>query len=134
MKLPGLQVHVQPLVEHLVSVPFIALPVHHVNEQGCAALQVGPGQVDAPLAPRVRKIDDHKVFLVASAPAPRDEVDVARVVRPTASLAEAPLSLLEGRATDDLDQSSVKGQEILVDRLLRPPAELHRELDPPPVK
>ena len=103
MKSPRPQVHIQPLIRHLLSVPLVALPVHHVHELACPALQVGPWQEDAALASHVREIDDHKVFLFPLAPAPRHKVNKARVVRPAAPLAEAPLSLLEGRAADQLD-------------------------------
>lgn len=71
----------------------------------------------------VTQIDDDQIAFVLVHPSPRQEILITPVVRPTRSLAQAPLALTKGFVIDGFHEHPVEPKQILIDRLIGAPTQ-----------
>src|SRR5262245_46442911 len=95
MILPWLEGHKHPGPGQLIAMAFEGLAGHGIGEPPRLATHILPWYADEGLGRRRRKIDHDQLAVVAVFPAPGQDVQVARVVRPAGALAEPPLAVSE---------------------------------------
>ena len=127
MPTPGPQIDVQTGIPHLVATPVVGFARQDIVEEPGPSSQFIPGHPDERLGGPGRKIHDDEVALLVLDPAPGENIPAAPVVGPAAFLAEAPFAVAKDITMDLLQQASVEGREVLIDRLCRAAGEKDRQ-------
>src|SRR5580704_2109049 len=90
-----------------------------------SATSISPAHLNLGLHGTVAEIDHDQISLVIVHPTPGHQILKTRVIRPTLSLAQAPLAFTEGFAIDGFQKLPVEPAQILIHRLIRTPAQKH---------
>src|SRR5262245_12179212 len=75
----------------------------------------------------VTEVDYDKMPIVVLEPVPRDEILIARIIRPAGATAKTPLTIPEHRGIDGVEEPVVENLQWLICGLRRPSTEKDRQ-------
>jgi hypothetical protein len=130
---PGGQIHVEPGPAHFISMPLIDRGREDVCQPPGPASKMIHRDTNQTLGRCTGKVDHDEAASLSVLPAPRNEIQMAPVIRPPEAFTQSPGALQEISTMECVKDSAVKHLQFLVGRLLPASSQKHRYSDLPPV-